>query len=96
MCPTGALQIDETSFSWALAFKTDRCVACAACMEVCQPGALQAQGDLEARPSGQAMTLAKRAKQRCARCDRFFVSAEAAETCPVCLDDEKAFDAILG
>jgi len=96
VCPTGALQIEENTFSWALAFRADRCVGCAACIEVCQPGALHAEREIDARPSGAARRLEKRAKQRCARCDRFFVSTEASETCPVCLDDEKAFSAILG
>ena len=96
VCPTGALEIEETSFSWALAFKADRCVGCGVCMEVCQPGALQAQEEIDARPTPAAIRLEKRAKQRCARCDRFFVSSEASETCPVCLDDEQAFSAILG
>ena len=96
VCPTAALQIEETSFSWALAVKTDRCVGCAACIEVCQPGALRAQEKIDARPGGEAVVLEKRAKQRCARCDRFFVSVDTAETCPVCLDDEEAFSAILG
>jgi len=96
VCPTAALQIEETSFSWAVTFKTDRCVGCAACIEVCQPATLHSRDRIDARAAQGAITLEKRAKQRCARCDRFFVSADAAETCPVCLDDEEAFSAILG
>lgn len=96
VCPTGALQIEEASFSWALTFRSGRCVGCAACIEVCQPATLHAQARIDARPAQGALTLEKRPKQRCARCDRFFVSAAAAETCPVCLDDEEAFSAILG
>ncbi len=96
VCPTGALQIEETSFSWVLAFRADRCVGCSACIEVCQPGALRAAAQIDARPSGAARPLEKRAKQRCGCCDRFFVSTEASGLCPVCLDDEKAFSAILG
>lgn len=95
-CPTGALQIEENTFSWTLALKADRCVGCGVCIEVCQPGALRADGRLDARPSAEATRLQSRAKQRCARCDRFFVSLQPSETCPVCLDDENAFSAILG
>ena len=95
-CPTGALQIEESSVSWTLSFNADRCVGCEACIEVCQPGALGAQEQFDAHPGRGAKRLERRAKQRCARCDRFFVSAEPQETCPVCLDDEHAFSAILG
>lgn len=96
VCPTGALQIEETTVSWTLTFTADRCVACEACIEVCQPGALGAEHELDARPARGAIPLERRAKQRCARCERFFVSAEPRDRCPVCLDDEQAFSAILG
>ncbi len=96
VCPTGALQIEETTVSWTLSFTADRCIGCEACIEVCQPGALEAQNEFDAHPARGARRLERRAKQRCGRCDRFFVSAEPQETCPVCLDDEDAFSAILG
>jgi RNA polymerase subunit RPABC4/transcription elongation factor Spt4 len=35
-------------------------------------------------------------KQRCNRCDRFFVSPEPQEKCKVCSDDEDAFASIYG
>ena len=96
VCPTGALQIEETTVSWTLSFTADRCIGCEACIEVCQPGALDAEDEFDAHPARGAKRLERRAKQRCARCDRFFVSAEPQETCQVCLDDEQAFSAILG
>ncbi len=95
VCPTGALQIEETAASWALAFTADRCVACEACIEVCQPGALGAEQALDAQPGRAATVLEHRAKQRCTRCDRFFVSAEPREICAVCLDDEQAFSILI-
>lgn len=95
-CPTGALQIVENPGDWALTFQTDRCVACAVCLEVCQPRVLDAETSFDARPERPARVLHSLGKQRCARCDRFFVSPEPAETCPICRDDEDAFASIFG
>lgn len=95
-CPTGALQIRESDTAWALTFQFDRCVACSVCLEVCQPGVLHEADEFDAAPLRQEVVLHRLRKQRCARCDRFFVSAESAEVCPVCADDEDAFSAIFG
>lgn len=96
VCPTGALQIEENPGDWALTFQTDRCVACAVCLEVCQPRVLDAAPSFDARPEQEAITLIRQTKQRCARCDRHFVSPEPRKTCTVCSDDEVAFAAIFG
>lgn len=96
VCPTGALQIEENPGDWALTFQTDRCVACAVCLEVCQPKVLDAAPSFDARPDQAAITLIRQTKQRCARCDRHFVSPEPRKTCAVCSDDEDAFAAIFG
>lgn len=95
-CPTGALQILETAAAWTLAFDADRCTGCGVCIEVCQPGVLRAAEAVDARPGRGTRVLHRLAKQRCARCDRSFVSAEPRESCPVCLDDEAAFGTIFG
>lgn len=95
-CPTGALQIVENPGDWALTFQIDRCVACEVCLEVCQPRVLDAEPSFDARPERPATVLHSLVKQRCARCDRFFVSPEPRETCPVCSDDEDAFAQIFG
>lgn len=95
-CPTGALQIVENPADWALTFQADRCVACEVCLEVCQPRALDAEPEFDARPERPARTLHSLVKQRCERCDRFFVSSAPAKACPVCGDDEDAFAAIFG
>ena len=96
VCPTGAIQILESSTSWTLAFDADRCTACEVCSEVCQPGVLHPAPELDAAPGRGPRVLHRLAKQRCSRCDRFFVSAEPRESCPVCLDDEFALGAIFG
>ncbi|TXT34625.1 MAG: hypothetical protein FD135_5251 [Comamonadaceae bacterium] len=96
VCPTGAIQIEQNPHDWALTFQTDRCVACEVCLEVCQPRVLDAQATWDARPGQPAITLIKQAMQRCARCDRHFVSPQPEKTCPICSDDEEAFDAIFG
>lgn len=93
-CPTGALQIREDAQSWRLSFSPERCVGCGVCLEVCQPGAL-AQADT-VPPDALELLLHCLAKQRCARCDRFFVSASPENTCAVCADDDEAFGAIFG
>ena len=42
VCPTGAIQIEESPADYQLKFDADRCVACAVCLEVCQPRVLDA------------------------------------------------------
>ncbi len=96
VCPTGAMQIREDDSSWNLAFAIDRCVGCGVCLEVCQPRVLYAAELLDASPEREPAILRQLGKQRCKRCDRFFVSPEPCETCPVCTDDEDAFSAIFG
>lgn len=96
VCPSGALQIEQNPHDWALTFQADRCLACEVCLEVCQPRVLDAQVSFDARPGQAAITLIKQAMQRCARCDRHFVSPTPQKTCVICSDDEDAFDAIFG
>ncbi len=96
VCPTGALSITENPGDWAISFQRDRCVGCAACLEVCQPRVLDAAASFDLTPDQPARPLISLGKQRCNRCDRFFVSAQPAETCPVCSDDQEAFTAIFG
>ena len=96
VCPTGAMQIRENDGNWNLAFAIDRCVGCGVCLEVCQPRVLYAAELFDATPEREPAILRQLAKQRCHRCDRFFVSSEPCETCPICSDDEDAFTAIFG
>lgn len=96
VCPSGAMQIRESDESWNLAFAIDRCVGCGVCLEVCQPRVLYPAETIDATPERDPVILRQLAKQRCNRCDRFFVSTEPCETCPVCTDDADAFTAIFG
>lgn len=96
VCPTGAISITENPGDWALLFQRDRCVGCAACMEVCQPRVLDSAAILELTPDQPLRPLISLAKQRCNRCDRFFVSPHPEKTCKVCSDDRDAFTAIYG
>lgn len=95
-CPTGALAIGESQDDWLLAFDADRCVACEVCIEVCQPKVLHASPSVDISPDSPRRALHRLGKQRCARCDRFFVSPQPAEHCPVCVDDADAFEQIFG
>lgn len=95
-CPSGALQIRESNSAWALVFDVNRCVGCEVCLEVCQPAVLRGREVFDASPTREVKALHRLHKQRCSRCDRFFVSSERAEACAVCLDDEDAFSAIFG
>lgn len=95
VCPSGAIQIVENPDDWALTFQVDRCVACEACLEVCQPRVLTACATFDARSEQEASTLIAVTKQRCARCDRHFVSVKLEKTCSTCSDDEEAFSAIF-
>jgi len=96
VCPTGAIGIEESPAEWQLKFDTDRCVGCAVCIEVCQPGVLAVDAIFDARPEQPARVLLAMSKQRCARCDRPFVSHAPQGTCPICRDDEDAFTSIFG
>ena len=96
VCPTGALQIRESDSDWQLIFLADRCVGCGVCSEVCQPGVLRAGEIVNIGPSSARIVLNSLAKQRCQRCDRFFVSTQPAATCQVCADDEVAFSRMFG
>jgi len=96
VCPTGAISITENPGDWALMFQRDRCVGCAVCLEVCQPRVLDAVASFDLTPDQPARALISLAKQRCKRCDRFFVSPHPEETCRVCSDDQDAFMAIYG
>ena len=96
VCPTGAISITENPGDWAMLFQRDRCVGCAACMEVCQPRVLDAATIFELTPDQPPRPLISLAKQRCNRCDRFFVSPHPEKTCKVCSDDQDAFTAIYG
>ncbi|MBI5901707.1 MAG: 4Fe-4S dicluster domain-containing protein [Rhodocyclales bacterium] len=96
VCPTGAIGITENPGDWALEFKRDRCVGCAVCLEVCQPRVLDAAADFDLTPDLPPRLLFRLAKQRCDRCDRFFVSPHPEKTCKVCSDDQDAFAAIFG
>jgi energy-converting hydrogenase A subunit P len=95
-CPTGAIQIVENPADWALTFQADRCVACTVCLEVCQPRVLDAEPGFDSRPGQAARVLHSLVKQRCNRCDRFFVSPTPEQTCKVCSDDQDAFSSIFG
>ncbi len=96
-CPTGALQIEESGAGWALTFKFARCVACGLCLEACQPRVLRyanAMNNLAA--AREAVTLHALGKQRCGRCDRFFISPQPEELCPVCEGDDADFASMFG
>ncbi|GAB4182167.1 MAG: 4Fe-4S binding protein [Rhodocyclaceae bacterium] len=96
VCPTGAIQIEESSSAWALTFDAARCVGCEVCIEVCQPRVLHAAKTVRIVPAETTRLLHGLSKQRCAVCDRFFVSPEPRDKCDICRDDEEAFGAIFG
>jgi ferredoxin len=97
VCPTGAINIGESAVSWALLFQFSRCVGCGVCLEVCQPRVLRfAEAMSELPDPRKIVTLHARAKQRCNRCDRFFISAQPEEACPVCVGDDADFAEIFG
>jgi energy-converting hydrogenase A subunit P len=95
-CPTGAVQVRENEEQWSLQFEFDRCVACGVCLDVCQPAVLRPRPAFNAAAGRVPVALHRLTKQRCNRCDRFFVSPVAQQTCAVCHDDDAAFAAIFG
>lgn len=96
-CPTGAIQLLESSTAWRLAILNDRCVACEVCAEVCQPGVLQhAPGERVIVNKQKARLLVGVAKTRCARCGRVFVNEQGGTVCPICIGDDEDFAEIFG
>ncbi|MEO8332023.1 MAG: 4Fe-4S dicluster domain-containing protein [Gallionella sp.] len=96
-CPTGAMQLKESSTAWTLGFQFSRCVGCAVCIEVCQPGVLFAHDEMSGlAKESSPVILHSLNKQRCTRCDRFFISATPEKFCPICLGDDDDFAAIFG
>lgn len=99
VCPTGALQVSESTQSWELVFRFARCVSCAACMEACQPGALRDSDPITimAPYSAEGDIVFALPCRRCERCSRVFIPTEReADTCAVCADDGESFTAIFG
>lgn len=94
-CPTGALQSRESEKDWMLLFLANRCVGCDLCLEICQARVLRRSGSVDASPERQPLALHMLAKQRCRRCDRFFVSPQPESVCPICRDDDDAFGEIF-
>lgn len=96
-CPTGAMQIRESATAWQLGFEFTRCVGCGVCVEVCQPHVLYFKDEMEAlAKSPEPVTLHALGKQRCTRCDRFFISPAPAEICPICEGDDADFASLFG
>ena len=96
-CPTGAMQIAESVVGWLLNFQFSRCVGCGVCVEACQPRVLRFAATMDDLPAArETVTLHALNKQRCARCDRFFISPEPAEICTICQGDDDDFAAIFG
>jgi Fe-S-cluster-containing hydrogenase component 2 len=96
-CPAAAIEIREHSAAWELTFRQSRCTGCGLCVEACQPHVLHYAENLGDDPGEKAArTLHAFSKQRCSLCDRFFISAAPAETCPVCEGDNADFAALFG
>ena len=97
VCPTGALQLVENNSAWRIVFLNERCVACDVCAEVCQPKVLrQREGENVVVNKHKARVLLGVPKQRCARCDRVFVSGNGSQICPICSGDDNDFASIFG
>ena len=97
-CPTGALQVREHSTAWALGFEAALCVACAVCVETCQPRVLHLHEAVAPRQftKREPVALHGMPKRRCKRCDRSFIATTGSALCDVCAGDEQDFDAIFG
>lgn len=96
-CPTGSMQIRESGTAWKLGFEFTRCVGCGVCVEVCQPNVLYFKDEMEnLAKSPEPVTLHALGKQRCARCDRFFISPVPEEICPICEGDDADFTSLFG
>ena len=98
VCPTGALEVKESTTAWSLAFRASRCVACGVCIEACQPKVLLFDSQIPAAALREDQPAALHAlpKKRCNRCDRFFVTNGGTDLCPVCNSDEEDFAALFG
>ena len=96
-CPTGAMQIRESGTAWELGSQSSRCVGCGVCVEVCQPHVLYFHEAMEGlAKASEPVILHTLGKQRCIRCDRFFISPAPAEICPICEGDDADFASMFG
>ena len=96
-CPTGAMQIRESATAWQLGFAFTRCVGCGVCVEVCQPNVPYFKDEMEnLAKSPEPVILHALGKQRCTRCDRFFISPAPEEICPICEGDDADFTSLFG
>lgn len=98
VCPTGALQVSEGPSAWSLVFRPSRCVACEVCIEACQPRALRLLDAIEISALMETKPIEMYAlpKQRCSRCDRFFLQTGSSDICSVCEGDDEDFASIFG
>jgi len=96
-CSTGAMQIRESGTAWSLGFEFTRCVGCGVCVEICQPHVLHFRDKMEnLAKASEPVTLHALGKQRCTRCDRFFISPAPVEICPICEGDDADFASLFG
>lgn len=107
VCPTGSMDIEESTKHWTLSFDPARCVGCAVCVEACQHDALaigarewdefDEEGEAEGERRTTRRALYARSKIRCSVCDRPFIfSGGDDERCPTCGQDDDMFSQIFG
>ena len=94
-CPTKALELDSKEQTAELRFTLSRCLACDLCLDVCGPGALKVnpQIDLGDIFTERTASLSEQQYYKCEKCKQSFASAVERELCDFCrLREEKLQD----
>ncbi|HZY41748.1 MAG TPA: 4Fe-4S binding protein [Anaerolineae bacterium] len=86
ICPTGALNLiagDDSTYQ--LAFNSAACIACDACVNLCEPEALgRSTTTLGDVLSSEVVALRSGTLRSCAKCSAKFAAEAGGELCPIC------------
>jgi ferredoxin len=99
LCPTGALELQESGSRKAVRFDPDRCIACAACIHACPGGAIGWQEKADDVSTGPR-TLITHETRTCGECGADFVQRGMAEenslpTCPDCQKSRRLMQSVF-
>lgn len=90
VCPTGALQREETAGHAELGFNAARCIACGQCVRTCPDRAIRVQ------PEGGRSAfeiLARWEARTCASCEQVYYEA-GGDTCPACMKSQQLMQGV--
>ncbi|AGA32637.1 Ferredoxin [Thioalkalivibrio nitratireducens DSM 14787] len=100
LCPTGALEIQESTSRKSVHFEPDRCIECAACTQACPEGAIAWQPTAHDFATGPR-TLITHGTRTCSECGADFVQHGRDEddgalpSCPTCRKSRQLMQSVF-